>query len=97
MPRSRTSAVSARLPLGSRTRIESSPMAICSEKVRVTSLGAVATTAPSFGLLPVSAACAAAGLAPASSAPRSVPASTVTASSTRTGKRPKRGAVAVII
>lgn len=62
--RSRSSPPSARLPPGSSTRMSSSPRATCSEKVSVTRCGAVATTAPSAGSLPVSTECADAVPAP---------------------------------
>ncbi len=59
---------STRLPLGSRTRSESESRETVSENVSDTWAGALSTTAPCRGSLPVSAACAEAGPAPASSA-----------------------------
>src|SRR5690606_4518456 len=76
---------STRLPFGSSTRRASSLIATGSEKVSDTWAGALSTTVPCWGSLPVSAACAETGAAPASSAP-------VTASNSSTRIR-TRGAM----
>ncbi len=82
--------VSTRLPSGSSTRTESAETATFSEKVSVTCSGARLTTAPCFGSLPVSAACADAGPAPASNSPAMV-------SSSSTSTRAIRGPAVVAV
>ncbi|CAM5475261.1 hypothetical protein SALBM311S_11620 [Streptomyces alboniger] len=57
------------LPLGSSTRNESADTETCSEKVSETWVGALSTTTPCWGSLPVSAACAEAGAAVVRSSP----------------------------
>ncbi len=60
---------STRLPFGSRTRSESLFVETFSEKVSEICVGALSTTTPEEGSLPVSAACAEAVPAPAKSMP----------------------------